>query len=131
MTAEKWTVLLQPIQAHGKWDKQEPFGQPNLTNYEGPVAVLTRATINLNRLKNFWQNAEKIAAIMTAAPGYITSMGVGEDPFRHQATISFWEDLELFARFVPLKAWGTLRGKNSLQGFVDDPSTKTNASFTG
>ena len=157
--SEKWTVLLQPIQTHGKWDKKEPFGEPNLTDYNGPIAVLTRATINLNRLKNFWQNAANIASIMTSAPGYITSMGVGEDPFLHQATISFWKDLEavknfayrspqhvevikktrsenwykeeLFARFIPLKAWGTLRGKNPLAGFVKDDSAKNDASFTG
>lgn len=157
--SEKWTVLLEPLQSHGLWDKKEPFGKPDIRDYEGPIAVLTRATINLNRLKHFWQNAEKIAAIMAAAPGYITSLGVGEDPFRHQATISFWKDLEavknfayrmpehvevikktrsenwyseeLFARFIPLKAWGTLRGKNPLQGFVQDGSEKNDASFTG
>lgn len=84
---------------------------------------------------------------MTSAPGYITSFGVGEDPFMHQATISFWQDMEavkgfayrspehvevikktrsenwyseeLFARFIPIKSRGTLRGKNPLEGFTD------------
>ena len=27
-TNEQWTVLLEPLQSHGKWNKQEPFGQP-------------------------------------------------------------------------------------------------------
>lgn len=154
---EKWTVLLEPLQSHGKWDKKEPFGKPNSTDYEGPVAVLTRATINLNRLKTFWHNAAKIAKIMTAAPGYITSIGVGEDPFLHQATVSFWTDMEavkgfayrlpehvevikktrrenwyneeLFARFIPIKAWGTIRGKNPLDGIIPDPILR-NASFS-
>ncbi len=158
-TAEQWTVLLEPLQSHGKWDQKEPFGKPNKTDYIGPVAVLTRATINLNRLKTFWQNAAKVAGIMTSAEGYITSFGIGEDPFSHQATVSFWKDLEdvknfayrlpehvaviqktrsenwyseeLFARFIPLKAWGTLHGKNPLHGFISHASTKNNASFTG
>lgn len=148
LTAEKWTVLLEPLQAHGKWNQKEPFGKPTQSDYKGPVAVLTRATINLNRLKHFWQNAAKVAGIMTFAEGYITSFGIGEDPFLHQATISFWKDLEdvknfayrspehievikktrsenwyseeLFARFIPIKAAGTLRGKNPLQGFTRD-----------
>ncbi|MVN22186.1 DUF3291 domain-containing protein [Mucilaginibacter arboris] len=158
LTAEKWTVLLKPLQSHGLWDKKEPFGKPNKTDYEGPVAVLTRATINLNRLKHFWQNAAKVAGIMSAAKGYITSFGIGEDPFRHQATVSFWKDLEdvknfayrlpehvavikktrsenwyseeLFARFIPLKAWGTIRGKNPLKNFIPDTTLATHASFT-
>jgi len=120
--------------------------------------VLTRATLNLNRLKHFWQNAAKIAAIMTSAPGYITSFGIGEDPFLHQATISFWKDLEdvknfayrspehvevikrtrsenwyseeLFARFIPLKSWGTVRGKNPLVSFVKASSPADHTSFT-
>jgi len=158
-TQEKWTVLLEPLQSHGKWDKKEPFGNPEKNNYQGTIAVLTRATLNLNRLKHFWQNAAKIAAIMTSAPGYITSFGIGEDPFLHQATISFWKDLEdvknfayrspehvevikrtrsenwyseeLFARFIPLKSWGTVRGKNPLEGFVRNFAREKNASFTG
>jgi len=157
-TQEKWTVLLGPLQSHGKWDKKEPFGNPKKNNYQGTIAVLTRATLNLNRLKHFWQNAAKIAAIMTSAPGYITSFGIGEDPFLHQATISFWKDLEdvknfayrspehvevikrtrsenwyseeLFARFIPLKSWGTVRGKNPLVSFVKASSPADHTSFT-
>jgi len=156
-TQEKWTVLLKPLQSHGLWDKKEPFGKPDTRDYQGPIAVLTRATINLNRLKHFWQNAAKIAAIMNAAPGYITSFGIGEDPFSHQATVSFWKDLEdvknfayrsaehievikktrsenwyseeLFARFIPLKTSGTIRGKNPLKGFIPDSTSEKNTSF--
>lgn len=144
--AEKWTVLLEPLQSHGQWSGKEPFCNPQKTDYQGTVAVLTRATLNINRLKHFWQNAAKIAGIMTSAPGYITSFGVGEDPFLHQATISFWQDLEavkgfayrspehvevikktrsenwyseeLFARFKPLKSEGTVRGENPLENII-------------
>src|SRR6188768_2195700 len=43
--------LLQPIEGHGLWDKKNVFGNlPKQTAYEGPIAVLTRATIRLNRL---------------------------------------------------------------------------------
>src|ERR1700761_4950257 len=48
---EQWTVLCEPLQSHGKWDAKEPFGKPDVNNYSGPIAVLTRATIRLNKLK--------------------------------------------------------------------------------
>src|SRR5476651_266371 len=56
---ESWTVLFEPLQSHGKWDGKEPFGRPNISNHTGPVAVLTRATIHLNRLKNFWSHVDE------------------------------------------------------------------------
>ena len=49
--------LLQPIEGHGSWDGKNIFGElPKQTAVDSPIAVLTRATIKLNRLKNFWKN---------------------------------------------------------------------------
>lgn len=146
LTYESWTLLCEPLQSHGKWDGKEPFGQPNVTGYDGPVAVLTRATINLNRLKNFWAHVDEAAELLVTAPGYITSVGIGEAPVYRQATFSVWEDLEavksyayrspqhaavikktrlenwyseeLFARFKPIKTWGTINGENPLKNFI-------------
>ena len=143
---ERWTVLLEPLQSHGRWDGKEPFGKPNITNHTGPVAVLTRATIHLNRLKNFWSHVDEVADIMASAPGYIASVGIGEAPVYRQATFSVWESAdavknfayntpqhaevikktrlenwyreELFARFKLLETWGTLNGKNPLESLV-------------
>lgn len=146
LATESWTMLCEPLQSHGKWDNKIPFGQPNVIDYTGPVAVLTRATIRLNRLKNFWANVDAVTGIMNNAQGFITSLGIGEAPFYRQATFSVWESLdhvkafayssrehaevikktrnenwyseELFARFKPMAAWGTLNGQDPLKGII-------------
>lgn len=133
---EKWTLLCEPLQSHGKWDGKEPFGNNSIENYTGPVAILTRATIRLSRLKSFWANVDVVAELMSKAHGFITSFGIGEMPFYRQATFSVWESLddakkfaygskehaevikktreenwyseELFARFIPVASIGTL-----------------------
>ena len=146
LTTESWTLLAEPLQTHGKWDGEEPFGHPNVKDYTGPVAVLTRATIHLNRLKNFWSHVDVAAQLMAKSKGYITSVGIGEAPVFRQATFSIWESLEdvkafaygsrehadiikktrsegwyseeMFARFKPVTAWGTLNGVDPLQGKI-------------
>lgn len=144
---ERWTILLSPLQSYGKWDAQEPFICEDDPIYVGPIAVLTRATIRFNKLKNFWSNVDEVANLMRSAHGYITSLGVGEAPFYRQATFSVWESLddvkvfayrstehievirktraenwykeELFARFKPIATFGTIRGKNPLQDHLN------------
>jgi hypothetical protein len=146
LTAENWTILCQPLQSHGKWDGLEPFGRSDITDYAGPVAVLTRATIRTGKLRRFWSNVDSIAGLMTKTPGYITSFGIGEAPVYRQATFSVWKDQdsvkafayqpgehmevikktrdenwyseELFARFIPLSAFGSLKGKDPLNGLL-------------
>ena len=86
-----FTYLLQPIESHGTWDGKKPFGiLPPKSDYEGKIAVITRATIKLNKLKYFWQNVAPIAEKMVAAEGFITSYGIGEIPWIKQATFSVW-----------------------------------------
>jgi len=144
LTIERWTILCSPLQSHGKWDDYEPFGSPDIKNHTGPIAVLTRATIRLSRLKNFWANVDSVANLMAGAPGYITSFGIGEAPVYRQATFSIWKSIddvkafayaskehvevikktrdekwyseELFARFKPVASFGTINGKNPLDG---------------
>jgi len=144
---ERWTVLLSPLQSHGKWSAEEPFICADDPNYTGPVAVLTRATIRLNKLKNFWCNVDEVSNLMASAHGYITSLGIGEAPFYRQATFSVWETLddvkafayrskehgevirktraenwyseELFARFKPLATFGTIKGQNPLKDYLN------------
>lgn len=146
---EQWTVLLEPLMSHGSWDGQQPFGTNfGKTPYEGPVAVLTRATIRLNKLKGFWSNVDKVAKLMLRAPGFITSFGIGEAPFFRQATFSVWSSQEniknfayksaehaevikktreenwyseeLFARFKITGSEGTLNGSNPLAEKTDN-----------
>jgi hypothetical protein len=144
--AEKWTVLCTPLQSHGKWDGKEPFGNPSGENYDGPITILTRATIRLNRLKNFWANVDEVAELMRKSSGYIYSIGIGERPLYRQATFSIWNSLddvkafayqskehtevikktrsegwyseELFARFKPIASMGTLNHCDPLKGLI-------------
>lgn len=140
---EVYTILCQPVSSHGSWDGHNPFQVTAKEELTGPVAVLTRATIRLNRLKHFWRNVGAVADIMKKSPGYITSFGIGEAPFFLQATFSLWDSLEevksfayrsaehaevikktrqenwyseeLFARFKPLATFGTLNGIDTLK----------------
>ena len=141
---ETYQLLLETLESHGLWDGKKAFGeQPSKSSYQGPVAVLTRATIRLNKLKYFWENVAPVAALMGTAKGFRFSVGVGEIPWIKQATFSVWEtkdDMkafayglkehaevikktrkqqwyseEMFTRFRILKTSGTLKGLNPLR----------------
>ncbi len=91
-TDDIWTVALHPYQAHGLWDKQQPFAPILETKYsQGPVAVLTRASINWRALPNFWRFVPRASKALEDASGLICSIGLGELPFIRQATFSIWE----------------------------------------
>jgi hypothetical protein len=146
LAVERWTVLLEPLQSHGKWDGKAPFDNPNIAEHIGIVAVLTRASIHFNKLKAFWSNVDSVANIMASAPGYVTSFGIGEAPVYRQATFSVWKSVddvknfayasrehanvikktrdenwyseELFARFKPVASFGTINGKDPLENLI-------------
>ena len=85
--------ILQPIEGYGLWDGKEVFGKlQKQSGFTGPVAVLTRATIRLKSLKNFWKEVGSVANKMKSAQGFIMSYGIGEVPFIKQATFSVWKD---------------------------------------
>jgi heme-degrading monooxygenase HmoA len=142
---ETWTIFLEPLEGHGAWSGRAPFGQlPKGTDYSGPVATLTRATIRISKLRAFWRNVAGVAVKMDGADGFITSLGIGELPFVKQATFSIWQSREamknfayqmrehreviqktrkenwysedMFVRFKPLQTYGTIKGKDPLAG---------------
>ncbi|WP_276495989.1 spheroidene monooxygenase [Pontibacter litorisediminis] len=143
-TDEAWTVKLLPYQAHGRWDGQEPFSPTLPDKHEsGPIAVLTRASINWLALPSFWRFVPKTSIALDTAEGLICSIGLGELPLVRQATFSVWESgdamkeytyknplhrevmrrtraenwysEELFARFKPISSHGTWAGADPLQ----------------
>lgn len=144
---EKFTVILQPIEGHGTWDGKEVFGSlAKQTVHDGLTAVLTRATIRLSRLKNFWKNVDSVASQMSGTDGFIASFGIGEVPWIKQATFSIWRSKadmknfaykmqehaevirktrkenwyseDMFVRFIPLSAYGSINGINPLEGIL-------------
>jgi hypothetical protein len=98
---EVFTLLLNPLEGHGQWDGQQPFGElPKQTDYTGPIAVLTRATIRLGKLRRFWQHVPAVASRMAGAEGFIASVGIGEVPWVKQATFSMWQSKEAMRQFA-------------------------------
>ena len=143
---EPWTMLCEPLQSHGSWDGCEPFKASVQAEYQGPLVVLTRATVRFKGLKTFWANADTVSAIVSGAKGLIVSFGIGEMPVYKQATFSVWDNLEsmkafayqspehvdvirktkeeawyseeLFARFKPIASFGTLHNADPLKGLI-------------
>lgn len=94
-------IELEPLEGHGFWDKKEVFGKlPKSSNYDGAVCVLTRATIRLKRLRNFWRNVSGAAHDLNHAEGFITSYGIGEIPWIKQATVSLWESKQSMKNYA-------------------------------
>lgn len=125
-----WTVLMRTAMAHGEWEGERPFVPNGIKPGEDtPVAVITRATIRLGSLWQFWRYVPSVSRSMDGSPGLLFSVGIGELPLIQQATFSLWRSArdmrayayqgkahsevvkktreldwykeELFARFVP------------------------------
>lgn len=98
---ESHTYLLQPIESHGLWNGKEVFGNlPKNSDYEGEIAVMTRATIRFSKLGRFWEHVPEAAKEMAAAEGFIKSYGVGEWPWIKQATFSIWKTKAAMREFA-------------------------------
>ncbi len=96
------TIILKPISSHGTWDNKNCFGDLHKieSNIEGKIAVLTRATIRLKKVKSFWKNVPLVNDKMSENKGLIYSIGMGEIPFIKQATLSIWQDIESMKNFA-------------------------------
>ncbi len=98
---EIWTVYLQPYQSHGLWDGSEPFSPVLEEKYtDGPIAVLTRASINLRALPSFWRFVPQASQALDNAEGLLCSIGLGELPLIRQATFSVWESAEAMKQYA-------------------------------
>jgi hypothetical protein len=136
---ETWTLYMRPIRAHGSWSGVNPFIPQDVeTDIDGPLAILTRATIRWRALLRFWSHAHATERALDNAPGLLFAIGIGEAPIVRQATFSLWRDAaaahayayraiahaevirrtraegwyaeELFARFAPISAVGSWNG---------------------
>jgi hypothetical protein len=144
LAQESFSVKLEPLRAHGAWGGRNPLaGAPQRDAADGPVAVLTRATIRVRRLRAFYAAIAPPAVDLATRPGLLASVGAGEWPVARQATFSLWRSLEaarefaygrpdhrdvvrrtraqdwyaeeLFARFRPYDARGTWDGRDPLR----------------
>ena len=140
--SEDWTVFLSTASVRGNWTGQTPFLVSN-TGENGPMAVLTRATIKPSILRRFWARVPDISAKIAMDPHVMFKIGIGETPLFQQITFSIWPDTasmtnfartgphaeaitsvrendwfqeELYARFNVLSATGTWNGSSPLTG---------------
>ncbi|NCI46397.1 DUF3291 domain-containing protein [Sediminibacterium soli] len=144
---ELCSFTMQALEGHGTWDKQACFGEySGQAGHDGMIAVLTRATIRINRLRQFWGNVSRVTQQMQQADGFLFSAGIGEVPWIKQATFSIWQTKEamkqfayrsaehadvirktrsndwyseeMFVRFRIVNIKGTLKGKSPLEGMA-------------
>ncbi len=148
LAEERYTLRLAPVRWHGAWDGHDPLsGAEPFPAADGPVAILTRATVRVRRARDFYRSVSAPAAQMAERSGLLAAIGIGEWPVLRQATFSLWRGLEdatayaygsgshrdvvrrtragkwygeeLFARFVPIGAEGTWGGCNPLSSGGD------------
>jgi len=98
---ESYSILLNPIKSHGEWDGKKPFENQAIKNPDSKlIGVLTRATIRLSKLQQFWKNVPDVAKDLNQAEGFLYSIGIGEIPFIKQATFSIWESEEKMINYA-------------------------------
>lgn len=94
-----WTLFLSPVSSRGAWSGVSPF-RPELEPVSGPLAALTRATLDPLKLLKFWQRAPEISDVIGADPNVAFKIGIGEVPLMQQVTFSIWPDTQSMARFA-------------------------------
>lgn len=96
---ESWTVFSVPTTSRGAWSRRAPFvasGDPG----DGPLAILTRATIRPFALRGFWGHEPAVSQAIGRDPNVLFKIGIGEVPWLHQVTFSIWPNLESMTQFA-------------------------------
>ena len=89
-TAE-YRAVLQPISSHGMWSKRKPFDANQISNWQGPIAAITRARIKWSMNSKFWRAVPPVTVSLKSSPGLLSAIGIGEAPIGLQGTFSRWE----------------------------------------
>lgn len=95
------TLYMKNIIAKGEWSGQNPFvPSTELDKKNTQIAVITRATIKLSKLRKFWAYVPTSHQQLENNPGLIYTKGVGEVPIVQMATFSLWKDKEALQAFA-------------------------------
>ena len=102
-TRELCIVQLRTFSCRGSWDGTAldvTTGAPP----QGPIAALTRASIQVRKASAFWQHAPPSQSALEGVHGVQLAVGLGEAPFLRQATFTVWDsvaDMDAYARSGP------------------------------
>jgi spheroidene monooxygenase len=94
-------IYMNSIAAHGLWSGQTPFiPNSNKSNSNGPVAIITRASIKTKELRRFWKYVPQTQKAIENAEGLIYTKGFGEFPIWEMATFSVWKNMEFAKNYA-------------------------------
>jgi hypothetical protein len=90
-----------PMKGKGTWNGLQPFdfSAPDEA-WDGPVAVITRASIRWSKSLLFWWNVPSASKHLEGKQGLKYAKGVGELPLFEQATFSLWESAHNLDQFA-------------------------------
>lgn len=94
------TFYLSCCSVHGSWSGAVPFEVCSNYNPQEPVAVITRATIKWSKMLLFWKYVPQVNKKLKSAYKPEIALGIGEWPFRFQATFSLWHDGKSMEKFA-------------------------------
>jgi len=95
------TFFMHNIKAHGLWGGQNPFRkieQPDPVHEK--IAVITRATIKLSKLRTFWKYVPTSQKDTVNNPDLLYTIGVGERPITQMCTFSIWRNEDALKQFA-------------------------------
>tara|TARA_B100000780_G_scaffold189848_2_gene133628 strand:+ start:5927 stop:6541 length:615 start_codon:yes stop_codon:yes gene_type:complete len=93
--------FLKTIKSHGLWEGINPFPiSKEEINKKNKIGIITRATLNKNKLFEFWKSVPQASLAMQNAKGVEWFKGIGEWPFIQQATFSVWNNLDSVKEFA-------------------------------
>ncbi len=100
-TEKVWTIYMKNILARGKWSGRNPFEKNSNLDKDFPkLAVITRATIRLSKLRSFWKYVPTSSLPLAGNKGLIYTKGIGEVPVLQMATFSLWENEQSLKDFA-------------------------------
>jgi hypothetical protein len=91
---------LQAFRVHGTWNQKQPFEIIESGPNGKHVAVITRATIKWKSILYFHKHVPDVSRHVSFTPGHLLSTGIGEWPFRFQATFSLWESSDYMENYA-------------------------------
>ncbi len=137
-TRELCVVHMRTFSCRGSWDGTA-LDVTRSAPAQGPIAALTRASIQVRKASAFWQHAPPSQNALERVQGVQLAVGLGEAPFLRQATFTVWDSVaamdayarsgphleaikaaaqhqyfseSMFARFVPLSIQGRWKDRD-------------------